>query len=104
MQDFYLKFPDEATAKSVLYTTTTTLAVVDSEGNVITPATIEVTPNFANIDIIGTIYANPPEPISENYVPVAVEGFHVNVRAVGEDTSSLTTYAMTPVNPRRVWA
>ena len=62
MQDFYLKFPDEATAKSVLYTTTTTLAVVDSEGNVITPATNEVKPNFANIDIIGTIYESPPEP------------------------------------------
>ncbi len=100
MQDFYLKFPDEATAKSVLYTTT--LEVTDENGVVVQEGSVK--PNFANIDIIGTIYAKTPDPMPEGYEPVALDGFHVNVRVVGEDTSSLTTYAMTPVNPRRVWA
>jgi hypothetical protein len=100
MIDFYLKFPDEAQATSILYTTT--LEVTDENGVVVQEGSVR--PNFANIDVIGTIYAKTPDPMPEGYEPVALDGFHVNVRVVGEDTSSLTTYAMTPVNPRRVWA
>ena len=110
MSDFYLKFADKAEADLVLYTTTPNLAVVDAEGNVITPAgEPTITPNFANIDVIGTIYkptgeATTNEDGMEVPVMVALDGYHVNVRAVGEDTSALTPYAVVPSVPRRVWA
>ncbi len=106
--DFYLKFADKAQADSVLYTNTPVLAVVDPEGNVITPAGEDiVTPNFANIDVIGTIYrpTGEVETVDGMEVPVmaALEGYHVNVRAVGEDTSALTSFAVVPSVPMRVW-
>ena len=109
MNDLYLKFADKAQADSVLYTTTPVLAVVDTEGNVITPAGEPiVTPNFANIDVIGTIYrpTGKVETVDGMEVPVmaALEGYHVNVRAVdGEDTSALTSFAVVPSVPMRVW-
>ena len=108
MTDFYLKFADQAQADSVLYTNTPVLAVVDLEGNVITPAGEDiVTPNFANIDVIGTIYrpTGAVETVEGMEVPVmaALEGYHVNVRAVGEDISALTSFAVTPTNPQRIW-
>ena len=109
MNDLYLKFADKAQADSVLYTTTPVLAVVDTEGNVITPAGEDiVTPNFANIDVIGTIYrpTGEVETVDGMEVPVmaALDGYHVNVRAVdGEDTSALTSFAVMPSVPMRVW-
>ena len=109
MNDLYLKFADKAQADSVLYTTTPVLAVVDTEGNVITPAGEDiVTPNFANIDVIGTIYrpTGEVETVDGMEVPVmaALDGYHVNVRAVdGEDTSALTSFAVVPSVPCRIW-
>jgi len=108
MNDLYLKFADKAQADPVLYTTTPVLAVVDTEGNVITPAGEDiVTPNFANIDVIGTIYrpTGEVETVDGMEVPVmaAIEGYHVNVRAVGEDTSALVPFAVSPTVPQRVW-
>ena len=108
MIDYYLKFTDEPQANSVLYTNTPVLAVVDPEGNVITPAGEDiVTPNFANIDVIGTIYrpTGAVETVDGMEVPVmaALEGYHVNVRAVGEDTSALTSFALVPNHPQRIW-
>lgn len=109
MTDFYLRFADKAQADSVLYTNTPVLAVVDPEGNVITPAGEDiVTPNFANIDVIGTIYrpTGEVETVDGMEVPVmaALSGYHVNIRAVdGEDTSALTSFAVVPSVPCRVW-
>ena len=109
MNDLYLKFADQAQADSVLYTTTPVLAVVDMEGNVITPAGEDiVTPNFANIDVIGTIYrpTGEVETVDGMEVPVmaALDGYHINIRAVdGEDTSALTSFAVVPSVPMRVW-
>ena len=108
MNDLYLKFTDKAQADSVLYTTTPVLAVVDQEGNVITPAGEDiVTPNFANIDVVGTIYrpTGAVETVDGMEVPVmaALEGYHVNVRAVGEDTSALVPFAVVPTVPQRIW-
>ena len=106
--DMYLKFTDKAQADSVLYTTTPVLAVVDPEGNVITLAGEDVvTPNFANIDVLGTIYrpTGAVETVDGMEVPVmaALEGYHVNVRAVGEDTSALVPFAVVPTVPQRIW-
>jgi hypothetical protein len=100
MQDFYLKFDSEATANAILYTTTP--AVTDEEGNELQAE--YTTPNFINIDVLGVLYEKPPEPTPEDYVPVALPGWHVNVRVMqGEDAAALEAYAIVPTLPRRVW-
>jgi hypothetical protein len=74
--DYYLAFPDQAAADAVLYGA-------------------EDKPNYANIDIIGTIYKDEQ----------AISGWHINVRLVdGEDSSALTSFEVTPTTPVRVWA
>ena len=80
MTDLYLKFADEAEAKSVLYT--------------------DEQPNYQNIDVLGVIYNNTdPENL------VVIPGHHVNVRLIdGEDSAALEKFAVIPVNPRRIWA
>jgi hypothetical protein len=88
--DFYLKFTDEAAALAVLYTTHA--AQTDENGNVTADA--YVTPNYANISTIGVI--------SKDEQPL--DGWHVNVRVVGEDSTPLEQYAVIPTNPVRVWA
>ena len=101
MNDLYLKFADKAEADSVLYTTTD--EVTDEEGAVVQEATSK--PNFANIDVLGTIYEAIPEDAPEDYEPVAKDGYHVNVRVVGsEDASAIAPFSVVPSVPRRVWA
>jgi hypothetical protein len=89
--DYYLAFPDQATADAVLYTVHD--AVTDEDGNV----TIEayVTPNYANIDTLGVIYKDDQ----------AISGWHVNVRLIqGENDEALKSFEVTPSTPIRVWA
>lgn len=98
--DMFLKFTDEAEAASVLYTLHP--EVVGEDGITITEA--YTTPNYQNIDTLGIIYKQPPEDAGEDYVPVPEEGWHVNVRVVGdEDVATLEAFAVTPTQPRRVW-
>jgi hypothetical protein len=111
--DYYLKFENKEQADSVLYRVGN---IQDMEQELMPageepltppePFVPEYVPNFANIDVLGTIYEqqeiidpeDPPEPI-------ALEGYHVNVRAtLSEDTSALTEFSVTPQSPRRVWA
>lgn len=102
MQDFYLRFTDEAEAHAVLYTTTP--AVLDEDGNVLAEAT--VTPNYTNIDVLGSIYEKAPIPLPDPYEPVALPGWHVNVRVVGnEDGAPLEPFKVNPEPMvwRRVW-
>lgn len=101
MQDFYLKFNDELEANSILYTTTE--EQVDADGVVIQEKS--VVPNFKNIDVLGTIFERPVEPVPVDYVPVALPGWHVNVRVIdNEDSTALQPFSVVPTNPRRVWA
>ena len=96
MQDFYLKFADEAECNSVLYTTTE--EVVDEDGKIVQEA--QTKPNYQNIDVIGVLFDNTDQ---EN--PVEIPGWHVNVRVVNdENTVVLEPFAVFPVAPRRVWA
>ena len=96
MIDLYLKFADEAQAKSVLYTETP--ATLDDDGVTVSEALFK--PNYANIDVLGVIYDMAD---AENHV--ALDGWHVNVRLVdGEDGSALEPFAVIPTQPRRVWA
>jgi hypothetical protein len=102
---YYLAFTDEAQATSVLYTTTTTPAVIDNDGKEISPEVITITPNYANIDVLGILYERPPEPMPLDYVPVALEGYHVNVLVLNNENSvPLAPYVVVPKTPRRIWA
>lgn len=96
MNDLYLKFSDKAEADSVLYTVTD--EVTDAEGNVVQEASSK--PNFANIDVIGTIYEASGV---EGEEPVALDGYHVNVRVIDEDASALEPFKVYPTQPRRIW-
>ena len=102
--DYYLKFPDEATANSVLYRIEGAVEA-DPENNIEEQPGYQV-PNYTNIDILGVIYEEQqitdPENLPE---PIPMDGWHVNIRLVeGEDSTSLVPYMITPENPRRVWA
>ena len=99
--DLYLKFTDEPQANSVLYTEVPT--AWDDEGNVLET---EPRPNYANIDTIGIIYEGGEWDAEGNVItePVALSGWHVNVRVVaGEDAEALEAYAVTVLSPMRVW-
>ena len=108
MTPYYLSFTDAEQANSVLYTTTVTAETLDEEGNIITEASVQVTPNYANIDVIGTVYRPAPEPMPEDYVPVPypAPNYGVNVLVLDtEDASPLLPYAVQPSPyPQRVWA
>lgn len=101
--DLYLKFTSESEANSVLFTVHP--ATLDEDG--VTVAEEYSTPNYANIDIIGTLY-EPMEPMVDPeatpVAPVALDGYHVNVRVVtGEDSGPLLPFSIVPTVPRRVW-
>ena len=106
MTDFYLKFENKEQADSVLYTKVPTAwgEKYTLDGGPI-PTEFEDKPNFANIDVIGTIY-RPTEEVDEEGNPVmeALTGYHINIRAVdGEDTSAIAPFAVVPSVPVRVW-
>ena len=104
---YYLAFTDEAQSISVLYTTTVTPPVVDEEGKEISPEVITVTPNYANISVLGTVYLPAPEPTPEDYVPepYPAPNYGVNVLVLDtEDATPLQAYAVDPSLPQRVWA
>jgi hypothetical protein len=104
MQDLYLSFPDEASAKAVLYriegaqeATEATEAVEGYEVQ-----------NYANIDTLGVIYKPTGETTEQDGIPVpvleALAGWHVNVRLMdNEDGSMLEPFAVTPSTPLRIW-
>ena len=88
MTDLYLKFTDEAEATAVLYTQEPT--AWDEQGNV---TATEPRQAYANISTIGVIYKD-EQPL---------DGWHVNVRVVGEDATALEAFSVTPTLPVRVW-
>jgi hypothetical protein len=98
--DLYLKFDSEAQANEYLYTQVPTEFDEDGE-----PIAWYSQANFANIDVIGVIteggeWDEDGKAIVE---PVALDGWHVNVRLVGEDGSTLEPFMVEPAAPRRVW-
>lgn len=97
--DLYLKFTDEAAAAPVLYTQEPT--AWDEEGNV---TATEPRQAYANISTIGVIYKPTVDTDAEgNPVMASLDGWHVNVRVVGEDATALEAFAVTPTLPVRVW-
>lgn len=92
MTDYMLVFPTEAEAMAVLYTSTE-----DDEGQV------TLTPNYFAIDTLGVLYEKAPDPLPEDYVPVPLDGWYVNVRT--PEAPELDAYIVDPgpAVPRRVW-
>lgn len=91
--DLMLNFADEAEAIANLYDSSE-----DGEGNV------TLTPKYTAIDMIGTIYEPAPNPVPEDYEPVAYPGYHVNVRNTAE-MPELQQFVVSPspTTPLRVW-
>jgi hypothetical protein len=99
MIDYYLKFPDEATANAVLNTTVD--EVRDELGSIFVEAS--TIPKYVNTSIIGTISKPTGETDDEgNAVMAALDGWHVNVKA--DESPELVQYQIFPVMPVRVWA
>ena len=104
--DMYLRFTDEPTAFEALYKPVVqTMVVLDEEGTPTYTEEVvegEFVPRYdMSIDTIGVIY-NVDSTDPENPVYTALDGWHVNTR--GEMPEALQQYAVTPTNPRRVWA
>lgn len=105
MTDLFLVFPDEETAKPLLYTE----VVVEQDENG-SPVRTEMRQNFFNTDVIGTIYKPTGNMLTRNdgtQIPevAPTPGWHVNIRLMdNEDGSALQAYAVNPATPNRVWA
>jgi len=108
-QDYYLKFADEDEMRSVLFEKVPTKFEDSPEpdGEPI-PVEWEERQIFRNTDFIGIIYEGGSWDEEGNEVdpPVALDGFHCNVRALpGESVDVLELYKIeTPNSPERVWA
>jgi len=106
--DLYLKFADEAEMRSVLFEKVPTEWDRSDPENPVATAW-EERQLFRNTDIIGLIVDTPAVLNEEGEViteATFVDGFHVNIRAVGEDTAVLDAYKVDPEpnTPARVWA
>ena len=107
--DLYLKFKDEDEMRSVLFEQVPTEWDRTDKENPIATA-FEERQIFRNTDIINLI-ATKDATFDQESGDVITEaeyapGFHVNVRAVGEDTSALEDYRVNPepATPARIWA
>jgi hypothetical protein len=105
--DLYLKFADEAEMRSVLFEKVPTEWDRSDPENLIATSW-EEQQIFRNTDILGIIYKGGSwdEEGTEVDPPVALDGFHCNVRALpGESVDVLELYKIeTPNSPERVWA
>lgn len=87
--DYYLKFETEEQAAEVLYGS----ILLEESGEIVR------IPRYQNTDVIGTLYDVTGEE------PVALDGWHVNVRLLpSEDSAPLEPFATQPAHPRRVFA
>ena len=106
--DLYLKFENEEQMRSVLFEKVPTAWDNTDQENPI-ETEWEMRQRYRNTDIVGLIVDTPAELDEEGEVisdATYVDGVHVNIRAVGEDTSSLEDYRVDPEpnTPARVWA
>jgi len=108
--DLYLKFKDEAEMRSVLFEKVPTKFedATEPDGEPI-PVEFEERQIYRNTDIVGLIVDSPAQLSEEGEIiseATYIDGVHVNIRAVGEDTSALEDYKVNPEpnTPARVWA
>lgn len=97
--DYFLKFADEAEAKSALFTEQTNV-----QDDVVETVLV---PKYAAVDVIGTIYKPTGKMIQtdEGEVPemAPLDGWHVNVRHTAE-APELDAYKVEVKTPSRMWA
>jgi DNA-dependent RNA polymerase auxiliary subunit epsilon len=104
-KDLYLQFESEEQAKEYLYTQ----APIAFDEETQEPTEFQSQPNYQNIDIIGAIFEETGETLTDSEgieLPVLeqVPGYHVNVRVVGSEVSDdLEPFAVQPKTPLRVW-
>lgn len=85
--DYFLKFPDQATAEGLLF--------VAGEDDVLRPV-------YAAVDVIGTIYKPTGNVVDGEPEMAPLDGWHVNVRH-NMPSSELAPYQVFPDTPKRTW-
>ena len=97
--DMFLKFADEAEAKSALFTEQTNV-----QGDVVETVLV---PKYAAVDVVGTIYAPTGKTLKTPEGPVPemkpLPGWHANVRHT-EPAPELEAFRVFPQTPSRMWA
>jgi hypothetical protein len=90
MQDYLYKFPDEATAQTVLadYYDAETGWKTGGEGYALDPVGV-----LAETDM-----TDPENPVS-----TLLDGWHVNLRVTDDRPDPAADYSVTPTQQRRVW-
>jgi len=99
MIDFYLRFPDEATARELLGEALDANREAE-DGSMVLAC---FTATYA-LSLIGEIVL-PPE--TEGGEPIALAGFHANLRFIQDDATlpeALAPFVVHPSQPARVWA
>lgn len=105
IKDLYLQFESKEQAKEYLYTQVP--IAFDEETQ--EPTEFQSQPKYQNIDIIGPIFEETGETVTDsegNESPVLeqIPGYHVNIRVVGSETSDdPEPFAVQPKTPLRVW-
>ena len=102
--DRYLRFDNEAQAKSVLYRIEGAVEA-DPDNGIAAQEGYQV-PNYTNIDTIGVMQSGGEwdENGEEVTPPTPIPGWHVNVRLLdGEDGDALAPYAVEVNTPMRKW-
>ena len=97
MKKIFLKFPNESTANSVLFTRE---FMTDDDGT----TNEYLKPKYQNISTVGYIYSD--ECLKEEGMPpiLAVAGWHVNLMLMeDEDITPLEDFIVIPKNPVRDW-
>jgi hypothetical protein len=90
MKDYLYKFPDEATAQTVLadYYDSETGWKTGGEGYALDPVGI----------LTDTDNSDPENPVS-----TVLDGWHVNLRVLDKRRNPAGNYTVTPTQQRRVW-
>jgi len=102
--DYWIKTTDQETWLQEAQAAGVLVHTIDIDGNeVLVPA------QGISVDIVGTIYTpgqyeyNPDGTVVVLVEPIALPGFHVNIRSETEiNTNNLSVIAQ-PKNPARVW-
>ena len=90
MKDYLYKFPDEATAQTVLaeYYDAETGWQTSGEGYALDPVGV----------LVDTDNSDPENPVS-----APIDGWHVNLRVTDDRPDPAADYSVTPTQQRRVW-
>jgi hypothetical protein len=102
--DYWIKTTDEATWIQEAKSAGLLIESTDIDGNA-----IDVPAPGVNIDVIGTIYTpgeytyNPDGSVVVVVAPVALPGFHINIRSQHELNTTELSIIDQPKHPVRVW-